>query len=196
METGFQEQMEIWHQQAREGDRQAFDALFREIYPPLRFFALRYTPHTAMAEDAAMDSMFKAWERRAEFQTVNNLKAFLYTATRNACLDLLRQERRKSNRESSYSLEALGDEKAIDEYIIEAEVLLLLRNAIRSLPPKCAEVMQLSYEQGLSSKEIAEQLGVSVSTVDNHKARGVALLRNKLGTRVIHFLPLLYLLAN
>ncbi|WP_257668820.1 RNA polymerase sigma factor [Parapedobacter tibetensis] len=165
------------HERLRANDGKVFDQLFRLLYPALRYYALRYSPQTHMAEEAAMDSLLKAWERRAEFQTIDNLKAFVYTSTRHTCLNQHKMEKRKMDRENRYWLEAADAEQPFDAHIIEAEVLMQLRQAIRTLPTQCSQVMLLSYEEGLSGKEIAERLGIAVSSVNNHKARGIYLLR-------------------
>ena len=161
----------------RNGDEQAFDQLFRKFYPGLCFFARKITPVQGAAEEIVQDTLFKVWQRRADFDSYTSLKGFLYISTKNACRDSIDQEQRKLNRENSWYLENIKTEEDVEENIIYAEVLIEISQAIDKLPEQCRKIMKMSYEQGMSGKEIAAAMELTVSTVNNQKARGVTLLR-------------------
>ena len=162
------------------GDEHAYDQIFNYFYPALCFFARRFIPANGAAEEIAQDVLFKLWQKRIDFNDFSAVKAFLYISTKNACLDSIDQEQRKLKRDHNWYLEHENIEPALEERIIQTEVLLQIAQAIDQLPDQCRKIMKMSYEQGLSGKEIAEQMQLTVSTVNNQKARGIALLRKNL----------------
>lgn len=73
-------------------------------------------------------------------------------------------------------------------------MLLEISQAIAQLPEQCRRVMKMSYEQGMSGKEIADAMQITVSTVNNQKARGIILLRKMLSIKGLA--TLVYLFHN
>ena len=71
--------------------------------------------------------------------------------------------------------------------VINQETQLLLFNAIHSLPDRERQIFELSFIEGLKNIEIAEQLGVSDSTVKKAKAKALEILREKLDPRLFLF---------
>ena len=161
----------------KSGDEQAFDQMFRAFYPGLCFFAQKYVSHYGIAEEIVQDILFKLWQRRTDFHNYPSLKGFLYISTKNACLDSIDQQRRQLNRENNWYLENDKLEPHVEENIIYAEVLMEISQALDQLPEQCRRIMKMSYEQGLSGKEIAQAMQLTVSTINNQKARGIAILR-------------------
>ena len=176
------------------GDERAFDQLFRRYYPGLCFFARRFAPVHGTPEEIVQDTFLKVWQRKESFASFTSLKAFLYISTKNACRDSVDKEERKLNREHNWFLENDQIEPAAEENIIYTEVLVTLSQALDKLPEQCRKIMKMSYEQGMNGKEIAEVLQVSVSTVNNHKARGISLLRKILSTNA--FITLIAVLEH
>jgi RNA polymerase sigma-70 factor (ECF subfamily) len=91
-------------------------------------------------------------------------------------------------RQSSMAIEPLGDfegqevledssQVAVDDVVDSRERIRLLARAIAALPPQCAKVFLLRKLQGLSQKEIAVRLNISVRTVENHVAIGLSRCR-------------------
>ncbi|MNL47195.1 RNA polymerase sigma factor [compost metagenome] len=111
------------------------------------------------------------------------MKAFLYISAKNACLDGIEQEQRKSKRDNNWYLQRSDFEPDVEERIIHAEVLMEISQAIDLLPEQCRKIMKMSYEQGMSGKQIAEEMRLTVSTVNNQKARGISLLRKTLSVK-------------
>lgn len=167
----------------RQGNQHAFESLFHRYYKALCAFALCYLNSQSEAEEIVQDSMVKLWERRDSFQSVEHLRSFLYLTTRNACLDNIKMEHRRLQRDYRYSLEIVDSELAFEHQIIEAELLADIHSAIECLPPQCRKIFELSFYECMSGKEIAELMNISVSTVNNQKARGITLLRKRLSTK-------------
>lgn len=168
-----------------QGDERAFDHLFRKFYPALCFFARRYVPVPGLAEEVVQDIMFKLWQRHKDFNDFNSVKSFLYISIKHACIDKAESERRKLNRDNNWYLQQDHLEHNIEEHMIQSEVLMEISQAIEMLPGQCRKIMKMSYEQGMSGKEIADIMQLTVSTVNNQKARGVLLLRKALSYKAL-----------
>lgn len=166
-----------WLNGFRNGDHQALSYFFDIHYKPLSYFATRLTLNEMEAEDIVANGFVKLWKRHQDFETANNIKAFLYISCRNACLDYLKHLKRKTAAQEAYFKQLEESEETILHQIIEAEFLQLLNAEIELLPEKCGEVFKLLYFDGKKTDEIAAELDLSVKTVRNHKARAVALLK-------------------
>lgn len=169
--------------QLRFGSQAAFDEVFRMFHPALCFFAKRLggaNLEPGEAEELVQDTFLKLWQRRADFEKLTAIKAFLYIATRNACLNRLEKEQVRSQRHERY-LHTVDDfEETVVEEIIYAEVLREIAVEIDRLPEQCRRIVRMAYEDGLTPKEIAAKLNITISTVNNQKSRGIALLKKRL----------------
>jgi len=161
------------------GKESAFDFLFKDLYAPLCFFAHKMIHSEMESEELVQSAFVTLWEKHTQFDSLLKIKAFLYIAVKNAALNWIKKKNNQS-KAFQYLLESDLHEEVIVEKIIYAEVLYALEDAIDNLPEKCRNVIRLSYIDEKSSKEIADLTGVSVSTVDNQRARGVKLLKKSL----------------
>jgi len=144
-----------------------------------------------VAEEVVQDTLFKLWQRRADFEDYQAVRAFLYISTKNGCRDGADTEQRKMQRDNKWYLQQEQFDADTEEQIIQAEVLMEISQAIGLLPEQCRNIMRMSYEQGMSGKEIAEAMQISVSTVNNQKARGILLLRKMLSVKGLAMLLML-----
>lgn len=161
-------------------NEQTYNLLFKKLYKPLCFFAFKILHDNDRAEDIVQDCFLKLWVKEKEFDEFGKVKSYLYLSVKNACLDDLQHQTVKTKHQNSLQPnEFIADQNILD-LIMQAEVLRKVLYAIDTLPPKCKEVIHLTYSEGKSLKEIAEQMGVTISTVTNQKLRGIALLRQKL----------------
>lgn len=152
--------------------------LFEQYYTPLVLFAVSYVNEREIAKDLVQDVFFSLIENRQQFESIDNLKFYLYSAVRNRCLKHLRHETVK-NRYENYILQKDKEKQHYEEHLLEEEVFLLLNQAIEELPEQCRKVFNLSL-QGKSNAEIAEIMNVSIETVKSHKKTGKKILYGKL----------------
>jgi RNA polymerase sigma-70 factor (family 1) len=164
-------------------DAEHFSSIYRDLYPALCYFAERLLKDRFKAEEVVADVFEKLWNMKAA--NIDNIKAFLYTAIRNQCLDHLEQGqiRQKHHKVLLETLPAAEDEILKDIYFSEA--LREIFQAIHTLPEQCRKVISMTYENGLSTREIADQLGVSVSTVKTQRVRGLSIIRKLLSNRAL-----------
>jgi RNA polymerase sigma-70 factor (family 1) len=162
------------------GNPKSLSAIFDRFFGPLCFFAERMVMHKEQAEDIVIESFVKLWDLHAKFATIQNIKAFLYITTRNACLNYLKQSDRNASRQSDMAYLHSQTEDHVLTEITRMEVLREVHTAIESLPPQCRKIMRMSFVEGMKNQEIAAQLKLSVNTVKNQKVRAIYLLKMKL----------------
>ena len=163
----------------RDGDERAFDAIFRAWYAPLVRMAEGMLRERAVAEEVAQDVMLELWRRRATLSPDGSPQAYLFQATRNRALNHLRHLRVEARGETNAAAELTMPASA-DRALAEGEIEGAVKEAIRTLPPRCREVFELSRLHGLKYAEIAETLGVSVKAVEAQMGKALRTLRERL----------------
>lgn len=171
----------------KEGNTIAFEQLFFEFQPSLVFFANRLLGHDKIlnAEEIVQDVFIKLNERRNSYETFTHLKSSLYLSTKNACLNSIEKEQVSKRRfekfiESFNEVEDISLEDVIASEVVHAEALRELNREIGLLPEKCREIIVKFFDEGMNASEIAEELGISLSTVNNQKSRGISILKKRL----------------
>ncbi|MDF2189606.1 sigma-70 family RNA polymerase sigma factor [Paraflavitalea sp. CAU 1676] len=169
-----------WMLSFREGKHDAFRKVFNEHHRSLYYLATKMGLEREEAEDIVSDSFTKLWHGRSSFSNEEHIKGFLVTTTRNACLNLVSQKKRRhlSHNELSYIL--ADHEEDFFRKMVESELLRKLYPHIEQLPKKCKAVFKQIYLEGASTEEAAERLGISTRNVLNQKARAIQLLKGKL----------------
>ena len=121
-------------------------------------------------------------KRRDSFDSIYTLKSFLYTSVKMRSSAFTGKEKHRNDILPSWKMKHFFANTVIDQ-----ETQLLLFNAIHSLPDRERQIFELSFIEGLKNIEIAEQLGVSDSTVKKAKAKALEILREKLDPRLFFF---------
>jgi RNA polymerase sigma-70 factor (ECF subfamily) len=137
------------------------------------FVALKRMLPTAEAEEVLQEASLKVWLCLYSLDR-DAIKPYWYRAARNLALSRLRHE--KVHREASPLLQLVFDEASYEDSskLLELqESQTLIVEAINALPPICRNVFVFRKIEGYSQKEIAETLGISVNTVENHIANGM-----------------------
>lgn len=162
------------------GKPEAYQQIFHLFYQPLCLFLSKMGLDRFVAEEIVHDTFLKVWNRALDFQDLSALRSFLYVTCKNAALNLLDKEKRQRLREADYKHTQEWVDLPVTQQIIYTEVLQELHKAIDQLPDQCQKVMRLLFVEGYTPQEVADQLGLTTSTVYNQKMRGVQLLRNVL----------------
>lgn len=169
------------------GDEMVFKEIFKQYYLPVRSFAWRFVKDNDIAEDIVQDVFLQVWEKRLTFNVLAEIKSYLYTSIRNACLDYLKHERVKQKHETQILVSMLHEEE--QEYILEEEVDSLIYKAIGTLPRQAQKIVIMTMN-GDSNLEIAQKLNITVNTVKSTKLKAYRVLRKRL-RNVQWFLALL-----
>ncbi|WP_184549677.1 RNA polymerase sigma-70 factor [Mucilaginibacter sp. FT3.2] len=157
----------------------AFDQIFEKFYRPLCFFASRIIQDNLDAQDIVQDVFVKFWQKDNIPDSVDAIRAYLYVSVKNSCFNHLEKNNVKFKHQQTL-VNADIEEATILNNIIQAEVLRQVFAAVDTLPEQCRKIIRMTFEDGKKAKEIACELGVTVSTVNNQKMRGLSLLKTRL----------------
>ncbi|HWK03857.1 MAG TPA: RNA polymerase sigma-70 factor [Puia sp.] len=162
------------------GSTRALHAIHDLYYSSLRNFAGGMLGDVPAAEDIVTDVFVILWKKHQDFESLSNIKAFLYISTRNACINYVKKVQRDSLMKTGLKNYLLGDhEEFVLNEMIRTEVMQQIYAAIEALPCQCRRVVKMCYIEGLNNSEIAGKFKISVNTVKNHKVRALGLLRLK-----------------
>ncbi|MFC3356042.1 RNA polymerase sigma factor [Sphingobacterium zeae] len=167
--------------QFQSGERLAFDRIFNLYHSSLLFFANRLLLHIDMevAKDVVLDVFLKLYDRRDNFETLSSIKAFLYISVKNSCFKVIEKEKVKQKRFDLYSKDFDEFERNVLDQILQTEVYQELYYAIDLLPEQYRLIMQ-RIVNGDTAREISEELGIPVSTINTQKSRAISLLKKSL----------------
>ena len=161
----------------REGDQQAFKGLFDTYFTPLCRFMYVYINKKEVVEELVLDIFTYVWENKESLQVYLSFKAYLFRAARNRALNELRKKK------ITVPLDELHSDIA-DTYLEtleKDELFILVQEAVSALPDKCRNVFQLSRNEQLTNKEIAEKLDISVKTVEAQMTKALKKIKEFLG---------------
>ena len=170
----------------REGDHDAFREVYLHYATPIRDFLALLTRSTDQAEEITQEVFVQVWEKRERINPSRSIKGYLYTIARNSALNLFEQQKVRS-RYAASPLSRPEDYYASDEILIADETRLLIEIAVSRMPEQRRRVFELSRHEELKSTEIAERLGISRHTVDNHLAAAKKDIRELLSLFLLLF---------
>jgi RNA polymerase sigma-70 factor (family 1) len=157
------------------GDLIAFNNLYKKYCGPLYRFAYGYFKTEEEAEDLLQEVFTIIWEKRAELKKDLSFKSFLFTIA----LNIIRKRFRSRAYLSEYfKAETRADlDTQTSQTIISNSLYQYLTELVKILPKRRKEIFIKSRFDGLSNKEIAEELKISHKTVENHLTEASKFIR-------------------
>lgn len=149
-------------------DRDAFNQLFREMYPKLTGYAMRYTREKEAACDIVQDCFIKLWGMRSSLDASGSVQAYLYRMVKHTSLNHLRDSAREVTGLELQDAIAEEENETLDSLSEQKRKMKLLKSWIRELPERQREAFELSRFEGLDHEEVALVMNVSPRTVNNH----------------------------
>jgi RNA polymerase sigma-70 factor (ECF subfamily) len=160
-----------------EGDRPAFEELYRRYARAVLGLALRHLGDRGRAEDAAQDAFFAIWRSARTYDPRRGTGApWLYAVARNAITDGLR----RSPEPTAELEDGPGEGPDPAEHAETSWVAWRVHRALEVLPEHERPVIELAYWQGLSQSEIAERLAIPLGTVKTRTRSALARLADAL----------------
>ena len=182
--------------QLREGNREAFNSLFRHYYPRVMAYVAAMVEHE-VAEDVVQDVFLHVWENRKKLYAGEGFHSYLFQAAYTRCIDYYRKtqsaDKYNLHMESAYLEEynALLRSDVLEE-IYSKDFYEQLHNLLEKLPTQRREVFILTYIEGLKAKEVSERLQIPQRTVESHIYLAIKYLRAHLSKNDFYILSLLY----
>ena len=149
-----------------------FEENFRCLYRPLGMYALRYTRDVDEAEDIVQQAFTDIWEKLSSGMEIANLKAYMYQVVHNRSLTFVAEHANIIHD----NIPEMEDD--MEERISTSERDARLWTAIDKLPPQRQKIFLLSKRDGLTYQEIAEELNLSVKTVEHQISKALKVLRD------------------
>ena len=172
--------------------RSNFDKIYVTYYFRMYRFAKEYVLFDEDAENIVQDVFLLLWEKRDVLDIQVSLMSYLFSLVKNKCLDHIRhrlvvEEYQQEFKAKLSSLEALNYTLTSEE-----DIERVLMEAINKLPERCRVIFLKSRLEGKKNREIAEELNISASTVENQ----MTIALKKLRLELKDYLPLLLFLIN
>lgn len=163
-----------------EGDEDAFCELYATYKNRLIYFAMRFFKSREYAEDVFQDAFTVVWQSRRFINPDASFSSYLYTIMRNRILNQLRNATNEEELKESILSQALDYTEDTKREVMLNDLKSLISHALQQLTPRQREIFEMSREAQLSHKEIADKLGISVNTVQEHISTSLKLIRTYL----------------
>lgn len=176
------------------GDEGSFKSLFNAYNKRLFNYISTIIKSQQVAEEIVMDVFLKIWLGKEIITQIDNFHAFLFRVAHNKSIDFLRSAARDSKFKDLLweQMQLSGYEKA-DASVLRKEFESKLREAISLLSVQRRKAYQLSRDQGMDHEKIAQQLGLSKNTVNNHIVEAQRFIRSYLAKNLdIAYLLILF----
>ena len=162
------------------GDEDAFCELYATYKNRLIYFAMRFLKSREYAEDVFQDAFTVVWQSRRFFNPDASFSSYLYTIMRNRILNQLRNAANEEKLKESILSQALDYTEDTKREVMLNDLKSLISHALQQLTPRQREIFEMSREAQLSHKEIADKLGISINTVQEHISTSLKLIRTYL----------------
>lgn len=174
---------EVLMSQIQQQDEHALTLLVDRHLTALHAFARRMLGNTADAEDIVQEAFLRVWYRSHQWQPgTAKLSTWLHRIVHNLCIDLRRHRKGEC---MNINIETIQDELAApintpEEDFVASQVSQQIECALQELPEKQRSAIILCHYQGLTNRQAAEVLDISVTALESLMARGRKTLRQKL----------------
>jgi RNA polymerase sigma-70 factor (family 1) len=162
------------------GDIEAFDLIYDKYSRKLYAFGLKYLRSTDEAEELVQSVFLKLWENYSKLKKELSFKSYLFTIAYNDICKLFRKRNYQQKFISDTLYENPQASSEIEDGIDFQSVLDRVQQIIHKLPERQKTIFLKSRQEGKSTKEIAEEVGLSPGTVDNYISESLKFIRSRL----------------
>ena len=158
-------------------DKSAMDELFQYYYPRLYHFSRSILKIENEIDDILQDVFVKIWLNRHKISNAETFNSYIFTITKNEVLNFLRSKMRDQNFKDELLLRSVAEEYQSQNLVEFNEIKAGIDKIVEGLPEKRRQVFILSRTEGLSNKEIAQQMNISEKTVEDHITHAIKHLK-------------------
>lgn len=145
------------------------------------------------AEDLVQQAFVKLWEKRTSLDITWSVKSYLYKMVHNAALNQIRHAKTKE-KYHQFNAQPLENAHEMPEDTLP-ELRQKFQKALQDLPPQCRNIFELSRFEELKYREIAEQLQISVKTVETQMGKALKMMRLHLADYLVTLVGLCFYLS-
>jgi RNA polymerase sigma-70 factor, ECF subfamily len=169
------------------GEQGTFERLFKTHFKSLYAYALTIVKNEMVAEEMVQNVFFKIWEKKAGLNLQTPALAYLYKSVYHESLNYLKHQKVKVAYQSHTAYQLKNQTDQASKKVLLSELEQQINKALSELPEQCRTIFQMSRFEELKYQEIADQLGLSIKTVENQMGKALKLMRLKL----VDYLPFL-----
>jgi len=165
----------------KEGNKLIIDQIYHAYHKRIYAFAYSLVKVEDDALDVVHEVFVKLWKNRHRLEPDTHIEPLIFTITRNTVLSLFRKKASEKKYQEHFVHNPTFDKTTNTENIVEYNFLKdKVDHYVQQLQPKSREVYSLSREQGLSNKEISQQMGIAEKTVEDHITKALSFLKKHL----------------
>lgn len=176
------------------GNESAFKEFYIRYKDRLWHYAFSFLKSEEESDDIVQEVFIRLWEMRAFVDPELSISSFLYTMTKNRILNYFRDMDVEIQLKKALALKLPIETEPVESELIFTEYKKILTDAIEKLPPQRQRIFNMSRIEQKSHKEIASELGISVSTVQEHISESLRFIKAYFAKRVDLSLSLLIFL--
>ncbi len=161
-------------------EKKDIEILFRDIYPKLYYAAMQIVKDEEVCRDIIGDSFEQLWTKRADIAP-DKRQSFLYRIIHNKCIDHIRKETAKNKYIEFYNM-LYGKNIENQEHAWEEneQRIRAMYQVIEKMTPQTQKILKACYFKNMKYREVAEELGISISAVKKHIVKALKLLRSSI----------------
>ncbi len=161
----------------RKGDAAAFTVLYDRYRHQLYGYVINLCGSQDVAMDAVQEIYMQVWLRSENLDPARSIKSYLFRSARNYVLDYLKKAVHQQTFRQ-YFMDAFAEGTASSEHLLYTKQLESIRhNAVSRLPAQRQLIYNMSKVDGLSNREIADMLGISINTVRDQLVKATRFVR-------------------
>lgn len=159
------------------GDHQAFEELYELFYPELAAHVLSKVNDDAVAEDILHDLFYSLWKNHQRIDQIKSLPAYLFTSCRYLVMAHFQRAYFFDKKQPVENVQSQVTAESIEDQLFNRHLLDIISKEVENLPEKCRLIFKMSRDEYKSNKEIAQELNISESTVENQINKAIKRIR-------------------
>ncbi len=163
----------------KNGDVDAYEFLFKEYYDWLCNYIFKLSGDRSRSKDIVQETMVQLWEKKKQITIKGSLKGYLFKSCHNQFLQQIRKEKKQPDLLNKIRWDTIYNSyfEQKEEDVHMKSTLLKLDEIIDKLPPKCKEIFIMNKLERRKYREIAEDMGISIKTVENQMSKALRIIR-------------------
>ncbi|MFP4025019.1 MAG: RNA polymerase sigma factor [Thiohalospira sp.] len=167
----------------KNNNRIAFEKIFKKYSERIYYFSYHYLKNKEESEEITQEVFVRLWNRRFDLKPELSFNSYLFMITKNAVIDLLRKRHKETSINESYHNFNNDIEGQPDNSLEYNELNNIVKKSVEELPFKRRQIFLMSREKGLTYKQIALKLNISIKTVESHMRLALKQLKKSIGDK-------------
>lgn len=161
--------------------KESFKELYKNYYAPFCLYAKRYIHEKSIREDLVSDIFINLWTKKDTIDfTSETMLAYIKKGVKNSCLNYIKHQIHENNYKAEQVFTAPSYTQNSDHVFSRDELYEMLNKTLNKLPQNYRQVFEKTFFEGKKRTEIAEELNISIKSVERYKQKSLELIRKDL----------------